>query len=263
MGYFAISIIGAGNVGSFLAKAFEESGHTVNEIYSRNYKNASKLCSQLYSTEPTDSLDFSESKSTIFILAVSDSAIADVASEIVLPDNAIIAHTSGAAPMELLENTAGHYGVFYPLQTFTKGRRIDYKEIPFCIEGESKQVTNILIKLASTLSKYVHQLNSDQRKILHLAAVFACNFNNHLLTISKGLLDTEKVSFEILKPLVNETVRKAFDLGPENSQTGPAIRKDEETISAHLEILKLEERLSQLYSLFTEDIASYHLNPDN
>ncbi len=256
--YFNISFIGSGNVAWHLAQACEDAGHSVGEVYSRTIKNAKALCEQLYDSAPTDHLDFSESKSSIFILAVPDKFITYIAERINLPAESILVHTSGSEPIESIRSMNSRAGVFYPVQTFSKKRKINFNEVPICIEAEEKGVEKILVSLAKTLTRNVHLLDSHQRKVVHISAIFANNFTNHLLTISKGLTESVEIDFSLLKPLLIETIQKSLQLGPEHAQTGPAIRQDFKTIQSHLELLKDEPFLQELYKLLSEDIIRMH-----
>lgn len=249
-----ISIIGTGNVGWHLAFELEEAGHTMIDIYSRNLQNAKNIASKLYDAKATNNLDFSKSKAEIFIIAVPDDAIANIASEIILPEKAILAHTSGTRNIMELEASNNPKGVFYPLQTFTKYKKVDWSLVPICIEATDKNTDETLTKVAESLSSFVYFLDAIQRKRLHLSAVFACNFTNHLLKIAKEVLSTHDIPFEILKPLIIETVDKALLNGPENSQTGPAIRNDIKTIQTHLDDLTFEPQKQEIYRLITKAI---------
>ena len=249
-----ISIIGTGNVGWHLAFELEEAGHTLVEVYSRDLQKAKNIASKLYDAKATDSLNFSRSKAEVFIIAVPDDVIASIASQIILPSNAVIAHTSGTRNIMELESVTQSKGVFYPLQTFTKFKKVDWSMVPICVEATDEQTDQILTKIAESLSKFVYFLDAVQRKRLHLAAVFACNFTNHLLRISKEALATHDIPFEILKPLIIETVDKALINGPENSQTGPAVRKDIQTIQKHIDDLIFEPQKQDIYRLMTKSI---------
>jgi predicted short-subunit dehydrogenase-like oxidoreductase (DUF2520 family) len=249
-----ISIIGTGNLGSHLAAALEEAGHTLINIYGRNLAQAQHIASKLYSAEATDNLDFSTSKAELFIIAVSDDAIANIANDIILPEKAILSHTSGTK--NIMELVACHNpkGVFYPLQTFTKGKKVDWSTIPICIEATNQAADIALTKVAESLSKFVYFLDALQRKRVHLAAVFACNFTNHLLKTANDLLASHDIPFDILKPLIIETVDKALINGPANSQTGPAVRKDIQTVQQHLEDLAFEPDKQEIYRLLSKSI---------
>jgi predicted short-subunit dehydrogenase-like oxidoreductase (DUF2520 family) len=252
-----ISFIGAGNVAWHLAQAFEKANHSIVEIYSRDKKNAQKLTEKLYNATPTDRLDFSHSKSELFIISVPDDAIAQVVSELKCPKNSILVHTAGSKNLSVLEPLPfTRKGVFYPLQTFSKGKPIDFKKIPICIEAENETVEKILQKLAFTICDNVCFIESEDRKTLHLAAVFACNFTNHFMHISKNILEKDGLNFNMIKPLIEETISKALSKGPENAQTGPAIRKDTNTINSHIEKLSFNVDWQNLYVLLSKDIQS-------
>lgn len=252
--YFDISFIGSGNVASHLAKAMENAGHFVHEIYSRNPENAKALIGKLYNTAAQEHLDFSRSKARIFFLAASDNAIPELAAEIILPPNALLVHTSGSVPLSQLGYASDRIGVFYPLQTFSKSKKIDLREVPILIEAEDKKVEKELWSLARTLSRKIEKVNSNNRKIIHIAAVFACNFTNHLLAISNDMLEKQKVDFELLKPLIVETINKGLSIGPENAQTGPAVRNDLQTLDNHMAYLEYDESLQEIYKVISQHI---------
>lgn len=256
-----ISIIGSGNVAWHLAPALDNAGYPVVEVYSRNKNNAKKLVNRLYQAELKTDLDFSKSISEVFIIAVSDDAIEEVAREIVVPEDAIVAHTSGASSLGLLEFIASdHTGVFYPLQTFSKNKPVNFKEIPICIESTSDYTEDTLATIAKTISDEIYKIDSDSRRALHLAAVFACNFTNHCLKLAEDILEAEKLPFHLLKPLITETINKSLSIGPSNAQTGPAKRHDFETLDKHLAYIK-DEELSELYRMISQHIVdSYPLD---
>lgn len=248
-----ITLIGSGNVAWHLGRVFVKAGHTIDVVYSRNFSNAEELAKLFPDCKATNALDFSRSKSELFIVALRDQAIEEVLSSAILPSAAVIAHTSGSVSMEVLRKFP-KYGVFYPVQTFTKGKETDLSEIPFGIEASDENTYRILTMLAQSVSKNVLPISSLQRKVLHLAAVFACNFTNHLFSVSHDILNGEKLNFDLLKPLVEETIQKAFEIGPQKAQTGPAIRGDEKIMEQHLDYLQQEPDLQQLYRLISEGI---------
>lgn len=247
MEYFNIGIIGTGNVALHLATALEAAGHVITHIYGRDINKAAALAERLYDAEPTNELDFSESEAGIFLIAVSDNAIEEVATGLIVPDHAVIAHTSGSKPLQVLENYHPHVGVFYPLQTFSQVNKINFEEIPLLIEYNNNTVKESLTALGLSLSKEVYYLNSEQRRVLHVGAVFACNFVNHMMTLSKRVVEAEELPFKLLHPLMKETFRKAMKLGPEAAQTGPALRGDFSVVNAHLEMLADNKELASLY----------------
>ncbi len=250
-----IVMVGSGNVAWHLAPALENSGHKVVAVYSQNIKHAKELTKRLYEATPVNSLDFGDVEASLFIIAVNDQAIEDVAKELILPEEAIIAHTSGSQPLDVLEYIPTEYiGVFYPLQTFSKAKRIDFTNIPLLIESEDPHTKNTLVKIASQLSKSVLQVDSEDRKALHLSAVFACNLTNHLFTIAEKLLEEKNLDFDLLKPLITETVNKSLEIGPNNAQTGPAIREDIETLEKHIQYLEGNEEYAKIYRTITQNI---------
>jgi predicted short-subunit dehydrogenase-like oxidoreductase (DUF2520 family) len=250
-----ITFIGSGNLAWHLAPALDNAGYTVKEVYSQNPKHAKALVGRLYQADVKTTLDFSASSSDVFIIAVSDDAIGEIAQEIVLPEDAILVHTSGSQPLSILGFAATqNIGVFYPLQTFSKAKKIDFSEIPIFIESEIEEVNKILLKMGKSISKKVKPISSEYRKALHVAAVFASNFSNHMLTISKSIADQHDIDFEVLKPLIAETLNKSINIGPENAQTGPAKRGDMEILDRHLEFLKDDPAVAEIYKIISQHI---------
>ncbi len=254
-----VSFIGAGNLAWHLAPALDNVGFVVTEVYSRTRSHARALTQRLYQAELKASLDFSTSKSTVFFIATSDDALEEIAQEIILPDNAILVHTSGSQPLSILQFAGtANIGVFYPLQTFTKAKKIDFGSIPIFIESTTTETQQVLTLLAKAISKKVELISSTERKALHVAAVFASNFTNHMLTISHHILQQNSMSFDLLKPLIIETINKCLELGPQNSQTGPAMRGDINSISNHIDFLNEDRKLAQLYQLISNSIIDRH-----
>ena len=257
-----ISLVGAGNVAWHLAQALEQTGHHILEVYSRDLRNAKLLTKQLYDTTPVADLDFAESKAELLILAVSDDALPVVISQIVLPENCTVVHTSGTRSLEelrqlieLYSDVSAQVGVFYPLQTFSKSVAIDFSEIPICVEATNRATATMLTDLAQQLSNTVYLVSSQERRVLHLAAVFACNFTNHLLAVSQRILADSALDFELLKPLINETMRKALDTpDPAAVQTGPARRNDRQTMRQHLDYLQIYPEWQGLYESLSASI---------
>ena len=257
-----ISIIGSGNIGWHLGIALENNHHPISEVFSRQISKAKSLSSMLYQAKAKNDLDFSESDAELFILSVSDDAIGEVSEQLILPENAILAHTSGSKSLEDLQKLMlVHHdlpvkcAVFYPLMTFTAGKQIDLKNVPFCIEATDEATEQKLVSIAQELSNTVYLISSDERKVLHVAAVFACNFTNHLLALAKSITDSENLEFDLLKPLITETFKKALAAeNPADVQTGPAIRGDKTTINRHLDYLKEDENLLEIYEVLTESI---------
>jgi predicted short-subunit dehydrogenase-like oxidoreductase (DUF2520 family) len=254
-----VSFIGAGNLAWHLAPALDNTEYSVKEVFSANPGNARDLAERLYHAQVKETLDFSDSSSTIFIIAVSDDAIADIAREIALPEEALLVHTSGSQPLTVLEYAATpRIGVFYPLQTFTKQRKVALADVPFFIESEDADAESVLVRMARSLSKHVHKISSSQREALHVAAVFASNFTNHMLKIAEDVTVEHKLDFDWLKPLIVETVNKSLSLGPEKAQTGPARRGDLEILDKHLEFLHHDEAVATIYRIVSQHILDHY-----
>jgi predicted short-subunit dehydrogenase-like oxidoreductase (DUF2520 family) len=250
-----ISFIGSGNLAWHLAPAIDNAGFIVKEVFSARPKNAAALTGRLYQAEVKSSLDFSDSPSDLFIIAVSDDAISDIAKEIVLPENATLVHTSGSQPLSVLDfSAAANTGVLYPLQTFTKTRQVDFKNIPVFIEASDSIAEKKLTAIAKAITTKHKKIDSEERKALHVAAVFASNFPNHMLRIAKELMDERGLNFEWLKPVILETINKALAVGPEYSQTGPAVRGDLEILDEHMKYLKGNKTLARIYEIVSQDI---------
>jgi predicted short-subunit dehydrogenase-like oxidoreductase (DUF2520 family) len=254
MKYYKIGFVGAGNLAWHLAQDLEKSGHFIPVVYSKNPENAGVLAAQLYDTRVAENLDFSEWDLDLLILAVSDDAISNIAEMLVVQENTVVVHTSGSQSMELLDVLGDDYGVLYPLQTFTKEKGLDLSQTPFFIEAVNTRVHEILFAVARSVSAKVVVLDSEQRRSLHLAAVFANNFTNHMLFWAKTITESEGLEFQWLKPLVQETVEKAFLLMPELAQTGPARRGDYKSMNAHLELMAANPELSALYKNLSQSI---------
>lgn len=247
-----IVLIGSGNVAFHLAKAFTEAQIPVSQIFGRNTTELQKISDQFsipFSTETLTDAD-------LYIISVSDSSIAEV-SALIKNENALVAHTSGSVSREAL---SGNYrkSVFYPLQTFSKSKNLDYSKIPFFIDAENENDEEILKNLASKISKNVMLANDEKRKYIHLTAVFACNFVNHLYARAKEISDSQGIPFDYFLPLIDETTQKIHELEPKLAQTGPAIRNDEKVLKLHESLLTDEEKL-KIYKTLNESIKKmYH-----
>lgn len=244
----SIVLIGSGNVAQHLITAFLQSNEIeLVQVFSRQKESVSHLLS-------SDKIvsEYNEIKvADIYIIAVSDNAIADVSAKLAF-ENRLVVHTSGSMPMEILDNK-NRRGVFYPLQTFTKNKAVDFNEIPICLEAEKENDFKIIEIVAQSISTVVQSISSEQRKALHVAAVFVCNFTNHLYKIGHAICEENQLSFDLLKPLIQETAQKIIELTPQNAQTGPAKRNDTATINSHLNFLT-DENQKAIYKLITKSI---------
>jgi hypothetical protein len=251
-----IVIIGSGNIATHLGRAFKMAGQTISQVWSRDITKASALADTL-AAQPIDSMLDLDRTADLFIIAVNDEAIRKIAIELKLSDQLLL-HTSGSTGLSALEGASTKIGVFYPLQTFSKIKSIDFRNIPIIIEANVPEVLAIIRAIADRLSEKVIELNSDQRKTLHIGAVFACNFTNHLFGLAQELLEEKGLDYELLKPLIEETLNKIEMNSPVSVQTGPAIREDQATIQTHLELLKHNPDLSELYIKLSQSIVNLH-----
>lgn len=254
-----ILMIGAGNVAWHLATTLEQKGHQISVVYSRTLASAQLLAQKLSNALATNHPDFRDIGADLAIVAIKDDAIASLVGQIQLPLKTIIVHTSGNTALQVFENLKGNndFGVFYPLQTFSKNKQVDFAKVPFCIEGINATTETLLFGLAHELSPSVSLVNSYQRKVLHVAAVIACNFTNHLFAQSDYILQKEELSFDLLKPLIQETLEKALKNSPSETQTGPAVRNDTRVIQDHLQYLKNNPSAHQLYTTITDSILQW------
>jgi predicted short-subunit dehydrogenase-like oxidoreductase (DUF2520 family) len=246
-----VVILGAGNVAFHLFRAFSEAENTrVIQVYNHLEENLNYFKDYTNTTNRISDLKSAD----FYLLALKDDVIADVAHNLKdLPG--IVLHTSGAVSLNALENLS-NFGVFYPLQTFSKNKLVDFGEIPVCIEANSAENLEKIKKLALEITKDVREVNSEQRKALHLAAVFVNNFSNHLYTLGAEICEKNQVDFSILRPLIKETASKIESLAPKDAQTGPAIRNDQKTIEAHLRLLPKKNK--DIYSILTQSIQDFH-----
>ena len=259
-----VDFVGAGNLAWNLAPALESAGASVRFVYSRNPNNAKKLANKLYEGEVKEDLDFSDCDSDILIIAVSDDAIGEIAKEIILPENAVLAHTSGSISLSELGYAATpNIGVLYPLQTFTKNQLVDLDTVPFLIEGDNTYTADALSTLANMVSSETKTISSSQRKKIHVAAVFASNFTNWMLTQSETILKEANLEFDIIHALIAQSVNNAIQLGPQNAQTGPAKRGDFEVLDAHLEMLNNKPELQKLYKTISQQILDHSQEDSN
>jgi len=243
----SVIVLGTGNVGTHLINAFLDAKKvTLLQVYGRK-----KLSLKFIEDKVATTTDLNELKEAdVYIIAISDNAISEFSSKLNLK-NKLIVHTSGSVSINALKNK-GNRGVFYPLQTFSKQNNIDFSTIPICVEAEKNDDLIVLEKLASSISNNVFIIDSEQRKQLHIAAVFMNNFVNHLYKIGLDICEEHTIPFETLYPLINETAKKVATNHPKTIQTGPAHRNDTKTINDHLKLLSGEKK--KIYQLLTESI---------
>ncbi len=252
-----IVIIGSGNVASHLAWGLQQAGFVLKQLYGRNVTTTKNLAQQL-------SIDFTCDKTLIYtsadcyIVCVKDSEIENVLTDLNL-HNKVILHTAGSISIDILSRFSDQIGVLYPLQTFTKNRTIDWKSVPIYIEGNTPNITHQINELACKLSNTVHEISSEKRKNLHMAAVFACNFVNHLYTLAAELAHDSEINFDELLPLIKETYHKVEYLSPKEAQTGPAMRYDKEIVNKHIQYLEQKDSsMAKIYRLLSKSIFDKH-----
>lgn len=244
----SVVILGSGNVATHLIDAFLKIDEIeLRQVYTRNIKDLESFKNNI---PTTNSIEFLK-QADVTIISVSDDAISELSSKI---KNSLVVHTSGSVDMSELKNSTNK-GVFYPLQSFSKDKKINFKNIPICLEAEHNKDLNLLKRLALLLQGNIYNLDSNQRKRIHIAAVFVNNFTNHMYAIAHNICKKHDVSFDILHPLIMETSKKIKNLSPQEAQTGPAKRNDVETIKNHLNLLNQQQQ--ELYLKITKSIQEY------
>lgn len=258
-----IVLIGSGNLATQVALALHQSGNPPIQIWSQTLEHAKQLASKLPGTTYTNQFEELVRDADLYLIAISDHVLGKVVPS--LPQTSgIWAHTAGSIPIEILSPYHKEVGVFYPLQTFSKERRVNFSEIPIYIEGCHENVTKKLEEIGLTISKNVFRCTSEQRLFLHLAAVFACNFTNHLYAISEQLLTEHHLPKQSLAPLIAETSAKAQEISAYDAQTGPAKRDDTNVMQKHIELLQSHPDLQELYQKMSKSILKmYHPEKKN
>jgi predicted short-subunit dehydrogenase-like oxidoreductase (DUF2520 family) len=252
-----VSFAGAGRVAYALCNELFHAGCNIDKVASPNKTPGRYLadgCKALWSSD----LQFPDTTDVI-IVAVPDHKLGSVLNEIKFSPGTLVAHTAGSFGLDIFPSHIANKGIFYPLQTFSKDRKISFTDLPFLLESSDDNSSFILKELAEMVGGKVHFVDTDRRKMIHLAAVFVCNFTNHMLTIGQGVAQKAGFSLKVLEPLIRETISKAIENGPEKSQTGPAIRNDLNTIEKHMKLLSFSPELQRLYNDLTWSIINYYI----
>lgn len=249
-----IVIIGSGNVATHMTTALKASGNRVVQVYSRTFNNA-ELLAQRVEAEPIDNIGKIYPTADLYILSVKDDVLSGTVAQMPLTTG-VWAHTGGSVPISILSQHK-KIGAIYPLQTFSREREVNFRDIPLFIEGNSSETTTFLKNVAETISGNVHLLSGDKRRILHLAAVFACNFANHMYTLASEIMGEEDLPFHLLNSLISETAAKVMVVDPRSAQTGPAVRFDEEVMQKHLDLLD-DPMKKEIYSMLSRSIHKTH-----
>lgn len=247
----SVAIVGSGNVATHIATAIFKAGVKIKYLYSPTFSNCKLLADKVCAKAVENISDIGKDVDLI-ILSVKDSAIADIVKQLKEYDS-ILVHTSGGINIDVFNGCSNRCGVLYPLQTFSKNRMIVFNNVPLFIEANNQCVYTEIEEFAKLLSDKVFQANSERRKIMHVAAVFACNFTNHCYHIASNILEKEGIPFSTLMPLIEETNNKINDISPYEAQTGPARRNDSEVMASHLNMIE-DVRYKEIYSLLSKSI---------
>jgi len=247
-----ITFVGSGNVAHALASGLYASGYNINTIISKNRETASSLA-KITGASSSNSL-IVPGNTDMVIIAVSDDAISEVLSELSFNSSPIVVHTSGSTDLSVFPKELDKHGVIYPLQTFTRDRKINLSDIHIFTEASDEDSLEVIDRVAASMTKLIHHINSDQRRVLHLSAVFVSNFVNHMLAAGYESALRGGIDPAVFEPLIKETIDKALILGPERAQTGPAVRNDIRIIKKHIELLSFSDDLKNLYTMVSESI---------
>ena len=254
VGMMKVTLIGAGNLATQLGKSLKKAGVIISQVYSRTEDSARTL-GELLEAEWLTDIKALRDEADIYIFSVKDSVLCELISEVCKGrGNKLFLHTAGSMPMSCFEGKALHYGVFYPMQTFSKTKDVDFERIPVFIEGNSIETEDVIRSLANKLTQRVIRLSSADRKYLHLAAVWACNFTNYCYTVASDILGEHGIPFDVMLPLINETTEKIQKISPKEAQTGPAVREDRNVMSKQLELMNGKEDLQELYKMLSKGI---------
>lgn len=250
-----VVLIGAGNVASHLGAGLYNLGYTIAQVYSRTMNSAQELATAVKAS-PTNNISEIITDADCYIFSVKDDVLGDLIAQ--TPDNkGIWIHTAGSMPLDIFANRTKNYGVIYPLQTFSKDKKIEWDNIPLFIEYSNKESKKTIESLANELSNQIFTLTSEQRKYVHLSGVFACNFVNQMYELANQMIEKVQLPFEVLLPIIEETCIKVHTMQPKEAQTGPAIRFDQNVMNKHLDLIA-DEDTKALYRLISKSIYDSH-----
>lgn len=250
-----IVMIGSGNVATHISLALQHTENNVVQVYSKTLENASILASKL-NCIATNSISELCNDADIYIFSIKDDVLLTLPSqisEIITNKSALFIHTAGSVPMNVFQGTMPHYGVLYPMQTFSKTRSIDFHTVPCFIEGSSEEALETIRTLALSITEKIKVTSSEKRKMMHLAAVFACNLANHCYRLAEKIVEKEDIDFCLFLPLIEETAKKVTQLSPKDAQTGPMVRNDISVMNKQLDLIE-NDRTKQIYRLMAESI---------
>ncbi len=249
-----VCFIGAGKLATQLSKAMRIEGYDIVQIYSRTEDSAKSLAKALQCAYTTN-VGMLTIEADLYVCALKDSVITEVLNKTKgFSKGKILVHTAGSMPLDILARYAENYGVLYPMQTFSKKKEVNFSKVPFLIEGSNSQVVENLSNIAEKFNSKSYIVSSEDRKKIHLAAVFVSNFANHVYALGSDLVQSVNVPFEVLLPLIDETAEKVHYMSPKEAQSGPAVRNDRNVIEMHLSMLKENENLMKIYRMMSESI---------
>lgn len=249
-----IILIGAGNLATHLGKAIFAAGHDVVQVFSRTMQSATALASEV-GAQPVSDISAVRADADLYVVSVKDSALAELIPALCKgKETKVFLHTAGSIPMDVFQGMALHYGVLYPMQTFSKQREVDFSQIPCFIEANDEHALQQIGDVAHQVSSRVYHLASEDRKYLHLSAVFACNFANHCYAVSQELLQQHGIPFDVMLPLIDETAAKVHGMTPKDAQTGPAVRYDENVIGKQIQLLENQPYFQKIYDSMSKSI---------
>ncbi len=253
-----IVFIGAGNVATNLCRAFYRNGHDILQVFSRTSDSADRM-SDLFECSATTNIDDVRKDADVYVFAVKDSVLEELAIRLAarIPDKMFV-HTAGSMPLEVLKVT--HKAVMYPMQTFSKFREVDMRDVPVFVEAATREDLSVVRALSESVSSNVREMSSEDRRYLHLAAVYCCNFVNHCYVLGAEVLSRRGIPFDVMLPLIDETASKVHSCTPSKAQTGPAIRWDENVIEKHRQLLNDAPSLRELYDMFSKSIHDRNSN---
>lgn len=254
-------VIGSGNVATHFARALQHAGAKILCIYSRTAEHAAEA-GKLLGIPYTSEWEQVPENGNLYLYAVSDAALPGLLARELAPQ-ALHVHTAGSISLDVFPASKPNHGVIYPLQTFSKDKELNFSEVPLLVEAVTPEITNKLINFAGTLSTAVYTIKSAQRQKIHLAAVFACNFVNHMYAIADEILCASDIPVGVLRPLIAETASKIKTLSPADAQTGPAVRNDKLIIDKHLTLLKQYPELHEIYNMISNSIINRKKSQDS
>ena len=257
----SLSILGSGRLASHLGPALSRAGFTIRQIYSRNLAHAENLAQEL-GAQAIDCLDQLNQDSDCYLILLADSGLEEIAKKLKMPGKLVL-HSSGTSSLSLIQQCSQRTGVLYPLQSFSQGVKMNFGTLPFFIESHEAVDLSLIEELAKSLSKRVYLANSTQRKQLHLAAVFASNFSNHMYVLAQEILKASDLPLDVLNELICQTSNNALTLSPLKAQTGPASRFDQLVLNEHLNMLKEKPEIYQIYAQISQSIQHFQLKNRN